>query len=260
MANSDTDSNRSEIILPPTIDRSRLKGIIFDYGGTLDSGGDHWSEVIWDAWQKARIPAAKDEFREAYVWAERELAKVRHIYPDHNFHDLMRVKMRLELEHLLEERRARGEDCGELEVELSRWAEEAAAICYHAAESWVWQARPVLAALRRRYPLVLVSNFYGNVETVLSDFRLRNYFDSVIESAVVGVRKPDPAIFGLGVEALGLKPEEVLVVGDSLRKDILPAESLGCQTAWLKGKGWTAEEDSQSHPSQITSLTDLLVL
>ena len=107
---------------------------------------------------------------------------------------------------------------------------------------------------------MLVSNFYGNVETVIRDMGLRQYFRGVIESAVVGVRKPDPRIFMLGVVALGLKPEEVLVVGDSFRKDIEPALSIGCQVAWLKGKGWTAEEDAQTHSSQISSLADLLKL
>ena len=51
---------------------------------------------------------------------------------------------------------------------------------------------------------------------------------------------------------------EVLVVGDSLRKDILPAESLGCQVLWLKGKGWTADEDAQTHPNIITSIQQVL--
>jgi putative hydrolase of the HAD superfamily len=79
-----------------------------------------------------------------------------------------------------------------------------------------------------------------------------------VESAVVGIRKPDPAIFKLGVDALGLKPEEVLVIGDSYRKDIVPAESLGCRVLWLKGKGWTPEEDAQMHPSIIKKLGDVL--
>ncbi|MGN1252333.1 MAG: HAD family hydrolase, partial [Muribaculaceae bacterium] len=83
------------------------------------------------------------------------------------------------------------------------------------------------------------------------------YFKGVIESAVVGVRKPDPAIFMLGVVALGLKPEEVLVVGDSLRKDILPARSIGCHTAWIKGRGWDAAEDAAADPAQIPGLSAL---
>ena len=237
-----------------------IKGIIFDYGGTLDSGGDHWSEVIWAAWKKAGVPADKDTFREAYVWTERELARTRHIMPDHNFLDLLRIKMRLELEELVRIYERRGEDSGGLQGSLARFAEETAQTCYAAARGWIEKSRPVLEYLSSRYPLVLVSNFYGNVETVLADFGLSGYFRSVIESAVVGVRKPDPAIFGLGVKALGLEPDEVLVVGDSLTKDILPAESLGCSTAWLKGKGWTAEEDAREHPSRISTLGELMSL
>jgi putative hydrolase of the HAD superfamily len=106
--------------------------------------------------------------------------------------------------------------------------------------------------------MVLVSNFYGNVESVLTDFGLRHYFKQIIESAVVGVRKPDPQIFALGVEALGLQAQEVLVIGDSYKKDIVPAESLGCRVAWIKGKGWTAEEDAVVHPAIIKKLSDVL--
>ena len=242
------------------MDFKNIKGIIFDYGGTIDSGGDHWSEVIWSAWQEAGVPASKEEFREVYVWTERELAKTRHILPEHNFHDLLLIKMQLELNRLAELRREDGKPDLLLEGALEDYAKTTAAFCYASARSWVEKARPVLEHLAAKYPLVLVSNFYGNVETVLADFDLARYFRKVVESAVVGVRKPDPKIFALGVEALGLKPEEVLVVGDSLTKDILPAESLGCQTAWLKGKGWTAEEDAKTHPSQISSLDTLLAL
>ena len=71
--------------------------------------------------------------------------------------------------------------------------------------------------------MVLVSNFYGNIHQVLNEFDLDGLFDSIIESAVVGVRKPDPAIFTLGVKALGMAAEDTVVVGDSYTKDIVPA-------------------------------------
>ena len=116
----------------------------------------------------------------------------------------------------------------------------------------------MLQKLSERYPMVLVSNFYGNVDSVLRGFGIREYFGGIIESAVVGVRKPDARIFRLGVVALGLEPEEVLVVGDSLRKDILPARSIGCATAWIKGRGWTAEEDAATDAALIPSLQSLL--
>jgi len=228
-----------------------IKGIIFDYGGTLDSHGDHWSEVIWNAWQQAGIDVDKAIFREAYVYAERELARTLHILPHHNFGDLMQIKMNIELQYLVQ--------LGAFPPqEVEAKAMQTADICYKSARDAIESVRPVLDTLKKRYPMVLVSNFYGNVETVLKDFGLDHYFNKVIESAVVGVRKPDPQIFNLGVEALGLKPGEVLVVGDSYRKDIMPAESIGCKVMWLKGKGWTAEEDKQMHPSIIRELSDIL--
>lgn len=228
-----------------------IKGIIFDYGGTIDSRGVHWSEIIWDGYRHAGIDIPKDKFRDAYVYAERELARTRHILPHHNFLDLLRIKMEIELRHLA--------DDGLVDPEaIARLGEEVAQYCYAQARECVEEARPVLDYLYKRYPMVLVSNFYGNVESVLADFDLLRYFRSIIESAVVGVRKPDPAIFALGVEALGLPAGEVLVVGDSLRKDILPAESLGCRVAWIKGKGWTADEDAATHPSTIKKLQELL--
>lgn len=230
-----------------------IKGIIFDYGGTIDSHGDHWSEVIYDGYINAGLKIDKDQFRESYVYAERELARTRHILPQHNFYDLLLIKMQLELSDLA----ARGIiEQGDVE----KYAQPIAKYCYDCARSSCEEARPVIEQLSKRYPLMLVSNFYGNVETVIRDMGLREYFQGVIESAVVGVRKPNPTIFKLGVVALGLNPEQVLVVGDSFRKDIEPSLSLGCQVAWLKGKGWTAEEDAQMHPSIIGSLNDLLSL
>lgn len=233
------------------IDVSKIKGIIFDYGGTLDTGGDHWSEVIWDAWQKAGVAADKAEFREVYVYAERELARTLHILPHHNFHDLLDIKMQIELQRLAE--------LGHFPpAQVQPMASKVADICYESAKASVAKARPVLDALSKKYPMVLVSNFYGNIETVLKDFGIDGYFKKIIESAVVGVRKPDPKIFLLGVEALGMKPEEVLVFGDSLSKDIRPAEQAGCQAIWLKGKCWTPEEDAQLHPNIVASLDEAL--
>ncbi|MDE7411692.1 MAG: HAD family hydrolase [Paramuribaculum sp.] len=228
-----------------------IKGIIFDYGGTIDSRGVHWSEIIWDGYQAAGVPVEKQIFRDAYVYAERELARHPHILPHHNFHDLLLIKMRIELGFLV--------DAGVVTADSAGgYASEVADYCYQAARMSVEEARPVIETLYQHYPLVLVSNFYGNVGAVLADFNLQHYFREVIESAVVGVRKPDPEIFRMGVKALGLPAGQVLVIGDSYKKDILPAQSIGCQVAWLKGKGWTAEEDAVIHPSAITQLSQVL--
>lgn len=233
------------------IDFARVKGIIFDYGGTIDSKGDHWSHVIWNAYQRAGVMVEYEAFRDAYVYGERELARTLHILPHHDFHDLLLIKMRIELQYL-----AAGQFFPAEQIEPK--AREIAGYCYQAARDCIEQTRPVLDRLHRRYPMVLVSNFYGNVEAVLKDFGLNTYFDKIIESAVVGVRKPDPKIFELGLQALDLPAEDVLVVGDSYKKDIVPAMSLGCQTLWLKGRGWTADEDAILHPAIISDLSQVL--
>lgn len=227
-----------------------IKGIIFDYGGTLDTGGDHWSEVIWNAYTQAGIAVDKAEFREAYVQAERELARTRHILPEHNFADLLLIKMQLELQWLSEQGLFPP-------AQVEAKAKEVADICYKSARDKVQEAVPVLEELSKKYKLELVSNFYGNIRTVLEDFGISKYFPKIVESAVVGVRKPDPKIFSLGVKDLGLKPEEVLVVGDSFTKDIEPALKNGCKAVWIKGKGWTDEEDSRSYPETISSISQL---
>lgn len=228
-----------------------VKGIIFDYGGTIDSHGDHWSEIMWDAYKDAGIDIDKTDFRNAYVWAERHLAVTPLIKSDFTFYDTILTKIKLELSYLA--------DNGILPVPatIEELSEQIARYCDDAARQSVDEAKSVLEKLYQRYPMVLVSNFYGNVESVLEAYGIRRYFKTVIESAVVGVRKPDPAIFALGVKALGLEPDEVLVVGDSLKKDIYPARSLGCHTAWLKGKGWTPEEDAATDKAQINSLDEL---
>ena len=52
-----------------------VKGIIFDYGGTIDTNGIHWAEVIWEQYIKTSVNIGKELFRQAYVHGERTLAK-----------------------------------------------------------------------------------------------------------------------------------------------------------------------------------------
>lgn len=228
-----------------------IKGIIFDYGGTIDSRGVHWSEIIWDGYQASNVDVDKSTFRDAYVYAERELARVRHIMPNDNFYDLLLKKMVIELQWLADNKFLPADAVEKYSAPIAKY-------CYDAARQSIEEARPVIEKLAEHYPMMLVSNFYGNVDSVLRDFDLRRYFKGVIESAVVGIRKPDPTIFRLGVVALGLEPNEVMVIGDSLKKDIIPARTIGCQVAWLKGKGWTEEEDAATDPAAISRLSQVL--
>lgn len=227
------------------------KGYIFDYGGTLDTGGCHWGRRIWHAYERRGVPVDEPLFREAYVYAERELGRNPIIQPDYTFYKTLSVKLRIEMEYL----------SGKLPgFDVALWHDRVLDDLYEATRDETARSRRVLEVLARRKPMVLVSNFYGNISTVLEEFGFDGLFGKIVESAVVGVRKPDARIFTLGVEALGLQPHEVTVVGDSYDKDIVPARKAGCHTVWIKGEGWTNDEpaDQTAADAIIGTLDELL--
>lgn len=210
-----------------------IKGIIFDYGGTIDTNGIHWGEVIWEQYQKAGVDIDRDLYRAAYVHAERTLAAQRIIMPEDTFRTLLDKKIALQFA-FLQQQPAAPQTTTEQEKEVSR-------LCYEKVLSTLRTTCGIVEKLSRNYPLVLVTNFYGNMPVVLKEFSLDSFFPTIIESSVVGLRKPDPQLFAMGVKATGLAPEEILVVGDSYRKDIHPARTLGCKAVWLKKVCWADE-------------------
>ena len=265
-----------------------IKGIIFDYGGTLDTRGDHWSEVLWQGYEHFGIGVADEEevepgvsihkqaFRDAYVYGERALAVNPIVTPDFHFEDILREKLILELNFLAgKELLETGKDDSEKQAKLGNLGNDSEAssesLFLSLSDSEIHQIavdmaryinsktlallnenRQVLEHLKQAgYPMVLVSNFYGNINQVLKDAEIDGYFKEVIESAVVGVRKPNPAIFALGVCALNLPASQVLVVGDTYGKDIIPAHKLGCHTLWIKGLQWEEKKVDESIPDGI---------
>ena len=72
------------------------RAYIFDYGGTIDTDALHWAEVIWKGYQQAGVRIPKDIYRLAYVHGERSLAKFPLIKPEHNFLDLLRIKINIQ--------------------------------------------------------------------------------------------------------------------------------------------------------------------
>ena len=262
-----------------------IKGIIFDYGGTLDTRGDHWSEVLWQGYEHFGIGVAADEevepgvsihkqaFRDAYVYGERALAVNPIVTPDFHFEDILREKLILELNFLAgKELLETGKDDAEKQAKLGNDSDASSeSLLLSLSDSEIHQIavdmahyinaktldllhenKQVLEHLKQAgYPMVLVSNFYGNINQVLKDAEIDGYFKDVIESAVVGVRKPNPAIFALGVCALDLPASQVLVVGDTYGKDIIPAHKLGCHTLWIKGLQWEEKLVDESIPDGI---------
>ena len=216
-----------------------VKGIIFDYGGTIDTNGIHWGEVIAAQYKEAGIEIGRKLYRNAYVHGERTLAKLPIIAPEDTFHTLLRKKIAIQFEYLRTETGSQ-----QFTAEL---AQTVADRCYDKVKKTIATSRAIVEELSKQYPMVLVTNFYGNMPVVLKEFGLDTCFKTIIESSVVGIRKPDPALFALGVEALQLPAEEVVVIGDSYRKDIHPSSTLGCRTVWLKNICWEEEPIIEGH-------------
>ena len=238
-----------------------MKGYIFDFGGTLDTNGCHWGKFIWHAYERQHVPVNWEQFREAYIFAEQQLGKNAIILPTDSFRQTLDKKLRIEMERLVTQGYWYSSP---LEVERLHAAvldDLYSRVCEH-----VTCGREVLLRLKPQYPLVLCSNFYGNLTEVLKEFQLDGLFQDVVESAVVGIRKPDVRIYELALRSLGgvEAAADVVVVGDSLKNDIRPARQIGCQAIWLKGEPWDSEasDNAVSYSDEadrvITNILDLM--
>jgi putative hydrolase of the HAD superfamily len=100
-------------------------------------------------------------------------------------------------------------------------------------------ARPALAWLAQRFPIVAVSNGNADVHRI----GLGRYFSAGFSAQEFGVGKPDARIFHAAAEAAGVAPQEVLHVGDDARLDVVGALDAGLQTVWVNrgGQDWTHE-------------------
>jgi putative hydrolase of the HAD superfamily len=210
-----------------------IKVISFDYGGTLDLPGTHWFTFLWDLVQanfSQNIPVTKEMFWEAYVYGEQRL-EYAVMPPDAGLLETAMRKCGHEIDYLAE--KGLLPDASEEGKRQTAWLFASCVTkTIQEGESYKESAE-VLAQLSKEYQVNVVSNYYGNLRAVLREAGFLPYITHAIDSTVAGVRKPDPKLWQLAIEASGFLPGEMLVVGDSMKNDILPAQSLGCATAWL---------------------------
>ncbi len=95
----------------------------------------------------------------------------------------------------------------------------------------IWELYPevpeVLAKLRARYRLGIISNFDGRLRAILQHLGIAELFDVWAISSEVGADKPDPFIFQRALELAGVAPAEALHVGDDPECDWQAAEAAG---------------------------------
>jgi len=127
-------------------------------------------------------------------------------------------------------------------------------------------ATEVLDLLRGRYRLALVTNGAPDVQRAkLAGTDLARRFDAIVVSSEVGAGKPDPRPIHAALAALEVRPEEAVMVGDSLERDIVAARAAGVYAVWLDREtpgtsGSLASEAGMRPDARIMGLRELPAL
>ena len=96
-------------------------------------------------------------------------------------------------------------------------------------------AAEVLAQLKNKYKLAIISNVLPTtaadvVHELLREAKLFDFFDAMAVSSEVGVSKPDPRIFETVLDELNIKPEEAVMIGNTISTDIFGGNAIGMRT------------------------------
>ncbi len=146
---------------------------------------------------------------------------------------------------------------------------------------WLWSQQPLKNLWRRpvkgmfelarelrehRIPVGILSNSEGKLRVLIDELGQGDAFDTITDSGVVGCEKPDPRIFHLTAEALGVEARELLHIGDSFEADIRGALGVGADAIWFNSAGFESaplsdgrgfepvREDPASDPRLPTSV------
>jgi putative hydrolase of the HAD superfamily len=126
------------------------------------------------------------------------------------------------------------------------------------ADSWEMypDVIPVLSGLRaRNLRLAIVSNFDSRLTRICEGLGIARFFDALVMSSQVGCAKPDPEIFAIALERIGVSPAEALHVGDSEALDVEGAEAAGLQALLIDRAADTSDPEHR-----IADLRELLGL
>lgn len=233
-----------------------IETLLFDFGGTLDADGVAWKERFHTLYRAEGLDIAADAFAPIFFAADDPL--VGSLSSTAGLSETV-TALATNLEAELT-RRGAGEDAGAIS-EQNRGQRVASRFLFEASAAFT-RNRPILEALKARYRLGIVSNFYGNLEAVCRSAAIAPLFGVMVDSQCVGAEKPDPAIFHVALETLHATPETTVFVGDSLRRDREGARRMGMRFIWIAPPNvQAAETRASAEPpihATVTRLPDLM--
>jgi HAD superfamily hydrolase (TIGR01509 family) len=236
-----------------------IETLLFDFGGTLDADGVAWKERFYTLYRAEGLDMTADAFAPAFFAADDAL--VGGLPPATDLSGTIHA-LAANLEAELMRRSAGSDEAATVNERTNgdRGRRVASRFLSEASAAFA-RNRPVLEALRERYRLGIVSNFYGNLEAVCHSAGLAPLFAVMVDSHCAGAEKPNPAIFRAALETLRAMPETTVFVGDSLRRDREGARSMGMGFIWIAPQDVQAEAQASAEPpghATVTELRDLV--
>jgi len=226
----------------------RIEAILFDFGGTLDNYGSHWFERLYRGVSSLDGSITRAEF---FNYADQAAGEISALA------DTPTLTMASTVERL----------CRHIHriivtnrTDASAPWDPAKITRQFVAESRavIERNRPVLLRLRQRYRLGCISNNWGNTVGWCDECGLSDYFETMIDSTIVGSTKPDAAIFQAALDQLQLPAEACVYVGDRYDCDVLGAHAAGLKPIWITGQAELEQQDDPVIPRRIRTLADLL--
>ena len=134
----------------------------------------------------------------------------------------------------------------------------AAELIEHAFLKEGWELFPdviaTLAQLKDKgMRMGVVSNWPPTLDSTLEAAGIKQYFEVIAASGVVGYPKPHPAIFNVALSQMGVEPGSALFIGDKLSLDIEGAAAVGMPSVLIDRQGRFPE-----HQERVSSLQELL--
>lgn len=218
--------------------------MLFDFGGTLDADGVPWKSRFFRLVADEGVVFSRPKFDPIFYAADDALVGT--IPRTLSFRDTVH-------------RLASGV-LGGLRCDDERVVERVANRFVEDALSTLDRNARLLASLRRRFRLGIVSNFYGNLPQVCADTGILPLFDVIVDSSQVGYTKPDRRIFTTAVSRLGVSVEHTTLVGDSLPRDMHGARDAGLRHVWLVAEPADGDRPCCPEDRLIRRLIDLEAL
>jgi FMN phosphatase YigB (HAD superfamily) len=215
-----------------------IAALLFDFGGTLD-GPLHWLDRFLEQYRAAEIEITRDELDHAFDHATGAGYRAAKVVRRFGLQDLVRFHAGNQIEFLVRQgpERLRGQLASLDSRGRHRLLEQITAGFVQVTREGIEAATAVLKALKPRYRIGVVSNFYGNLDRIMDESGMNKVVDSITDSTRVQAFKPDPAIFEIALRGVRAKAPEAAMIGDSLDKDCAPAHRLGLKTVWYRSEG-----------------------